>query len=354
MSAEVRELGTIAGDTADWNAFIDRHPDANLYHTLNWRDLVAEVFGHRPFYLILGEGEDVRGVLPMFEARFPVLGSKMISLPYDIGSGGALVRDDEAERALAARAIEIARKRSVNFVQLRYGGPRPALEGFEGLARSEPVIISDVELDDRDQVWARITKDHQKSIKKAEKRDVEIREAESFDDYLAFYRIYLEVFRAFGTPPYPKRYFRALWDRLRPSGGIRLLLAEVEGRIVGGLQLFCFNRELVSKFAACLPQAVPLRAYAALYWRAMELGLDEGYAHLSWGTSSRQQQGLIEFKERWGAKSRPAVFYDLPVRREVPSVEAYYDSDGLAQRAWRKMPVALTPLLGDWINRWFC
>ena len=86
----------------------------------------------------------------------------------------------------------------------------------------------------------------------------------------------------------------------------------------------------------------------------MELGLDEGYAHLSWGTSSRQQTGLIEFKERWGARSRPAVFYDLAVRRKVPSVEAYYDSDGLAQRAWRKLPLGLTPLLGNWINRWFC
>jgi lipid II:glycine glycyltransferase (peptidoglycan interpeptide bridge formation enzyme) len=123
---------------------------------------------------------------------------------------------------------------------------------------------------------------------------------------------------------------------------------------VGGLLLFCWGKNLVSKFAACLPEAVPLRAYVALYWRAIQLGLKSGYRRLSWGTSSRDQTGLIEFKERWGARTQPAVLYDLPVKGKIPSIEKYYDSEGLAHRVWRMLPLSATRNIGGLLNRWFC
>ena len=118
--------------------------------------------------------------------------------------------------------------------------------------------------------------------------------------------------------------------------------------------LFCWQTNLVSKFAACLPEAVPLRAYAALYWQAILLGLDEGYRRLSWGTSSRDQTGLIEFKERWGSQTQPVCVYSLPVRGKAPDLERYYDSHGLTRRLWRKLPLPATRWLGGPLNRWFC
>jgi len=197
-------------------------------------------------------------------------------------------------------------------------------------------------------------KDHRKAIRKAENRGVEVREAQSLEDFEDFYQVYLRVFRAFGTPPYGANYFPTLWQHLRASGAMRLLLARVEQRCVGGLLLFCWRRNLVSKFAACLPEAVPLRAYVALYWRAIQLGLKLGYRQLSWGTSSRDQMGLIEFKERWGAHTRPAVLYDLPVRGKIPSIEKYYDAEGLTRRLWRMLPISTTRNVGGFLNRWFC
>jgi len=348
---EVRILQ--AADEPRWTDFVSRHPGATLYHTLDWREVLTRVFGHRPQYLWCEDGGRVLGVLPLFRVSLPLVGSKLISIPYDIGSGGPLAEDDRAERELASRAMELAREQRVGFLEMRCGAARPALERLE-LERGEPVILSDVALDDREAVWGRIAKDHQKSIKKADRRGVTVREADGLEDYLKFYRVYLKVFRDFGTPPYAERYFRTLWEVLHPSGGVRLFVAEAGGRYLGALQLFCWHRRLVSKFAACLPEAVPLRAYPALYWRAMEWGLDNGYEHLSWGTSSRAQSGLIEFKERWGAYSHPAVFYGLPVRGALPDVEKYYESGGLARAVWRRLPLGITPFLGGLINRWFC
>jgi hypothetical protein len=347
----VRELRE--ADAARWTDFVTRHPNANLYHTLEWRDVIKEVFGHQPVYLLAERDTGLCGILPMFLVKAPLLGSKLISLPYDIGSGGALAVDEDAERAMVERAMAVAREMRINYLELRYGSERRALTTL-GLEQSEPVLITEMELDNEPSVWARVKENHRKEIRIAEKRGVVIREAESLADYQAFYEVYLKVFRGFGTPPYGSDYFPTLWRRLKPSGAARLLLACISDRCVGGLLLFCWGKSMVNKFAACLPEAVPLRTYVALYWRAIQLGLGAGYRHLSWGSSSRDQKGLIEFKERWGAETRPAVFYDLPVRRAVPSIERYYSSEGLTRRIWRKFPLSITRTAGGALNRWFC
>jgi FemAB-related protein (PEP-CTERM system-associated) len=341
-----------AADDEAWTRFLERHPSSTLYHTLAWRDVVHEVFGHQPLYLRCERAGETVGVLPLFLVRFPILGSKLISIPYDVGSGGP-VGDAAAEAALVDRAIEMARDLKVGFLELRCGAP---LQGnaSPALVRSEPLVISDMELDQPDKVWGRVSPDNRQSIRKAQRRGVTVREAETLEDYQAFYAVYLSAFREFGTPPYGQRYFPTVWRRLYPTRSVRLLLAEVEGRVVGGLLLYCWQKNLVSKFAAASSEAVPLRAYAALYGRAIDLSLEIGAERLSWGTSSQNQKGLIEFKERWGATSRPAIFYDLTVRRRPPSIEAYYDSEGVARKAWRRLPMPLTSVLGGWLNRWFC
>ena len=350
-ASEIRVVS--AFDEAQWTSFVQSHRDATFYHTLQWRDFIVAVFGHRPLYLAAEQDGAVIGVLPLFRVTLPLAGSKLISLPYDIGSGGALTDSEDAERALVTAAMQLTQELRAGYLELRYAGPRGALQPL-GLRTQEPVLISDMTLENEKAVRARISSDHRKAIRKAADRGVQIRDAMTLRDYTTFYEIYLRVFRDFGTPPYGARYFTSLWQRLHASGYVRLFLADVEGRPVGGLLLFCWERSLVSKFAVCLPEAVPLRAYAALYWRAIEFGLAHGHQRLSWGTSTRQQTGLLEFKERWGSTTRPAVLYDLDVRTRAPDIAAYYDSSGLAQKLWRRLPIALTRVGGTVLNRWYC
>ena len=335
-----------------WTAYAARHPDATLYHTLAWRDAIGEVFGHEPRYLVARRGDRLTGILPLFLIQFPLLGKKLISIPYDVGSGGPLADDGESERALVEAARRIAIDLGVTFLQLRSGTPRPAIESL-GFERSEPVLLSETALDEGDP-WARVSSDNRQSIRKADRRGVTVHEADSLADYEAFYRIYLRAFRAFGTPPYGPRYFPTLWSRLGAARHVRLLVASIDRAPVGGLVLFAWQRNFVSKFAACVPEAVPARAFAALYGAAIEMGAREGARRLSWGSSARHQTGLIEFKERWGATTSPAILYSLAVRGKVPSLSAYYDENGLAQRAWRRLPLRLTVALGGLVNRWFC
>lgn len=333
--------------------FVDGHASANLYHTLAWRDFLVSVFRHEPVYLVARSGDKVCGVLPAFLVRVPPLGRKLVSLPYDVGSGGPLCDDAFSSLALVERLVAIARERRCQYLELRGLDQPLALERL-GFRIAHPVVLSSMTLPDRESVDRAIQKDHRKAVRKAESRGVSVREAVTRADFEAFYRVYLHVFRAFGTPPYGPRYFDQLRERLAPSRAVRILLAEHEGRTVGGLQLFAHGRNLVSKFAACLPDAVPLRAYPMLYRRAIDLALDEGYRTLGWGTSAKAQTGLIEYKAGWGSVSQEPWVAQLDLRGKAPDLARYYDEGGLVKAVWKRLPLAATKWLGGPINRWFC
>ena len=340
-------------DAERWSSFVAAHPESTVYHTLPWRDVVRSAFGHRSRYALAEQDGIVRGVLPMFDVRAPLLGSKLISMPYDLGSGGPLAVDAAAETALMTAAIALATGSGARYLELRCNCRRPTIEGF-GLRHDAPALISDLVVDDEAATWDRLHGSQRKAVRAAEKRGVTVREGETIDDLMTFYRIYLRVFHAFGTPPYAPRYVAAVWTHLRPAGMLRVLLADVRGKTVAGMLMFSAGGTLTNKLTMALPEAEPVRAVAALYWRSIQLGLKLGHRVLGLGTSSPAQTGLLTFKERWGATHRPAAVYSLALRGRVPSLDRFYDSEAWPRRLWRRLPLALTPHLGGLINRWFC
>ena len=114
--------------------------------------MVHDVFGTGRLYLVAVRDAKLCGVLPLFRVTAPLLGAKLIGLPYDIGSGGPLAADSESEIALVRAAMALAEKEKVDYLELRLADSRPALDTL-GLVQSHPVIISDMDLTDGEKVW---------------------------------------------------------------------------------------------------------------------------------------------------------------------------------------------------------
>ena len=71
---------------------------------------------------------------------------------------------------------------------------------------------------------------------------------------MSFYDVYLKTFRAFGTPPYGRSYFSGIWNGMAGNDEVKIFIAEREGKTLGALLLFCWNKVAVSKFAVALPE----------------------------------------------------------------------------------------------------
>ena len=72
----------VAGDAdaRDWQAWIERHPQATIYHDWAWRGILAKAFGHRPHFLVARRGGRMVGVLPLAQVQTLLFGHSLVSL----------------------------------------------------------------------------------------------------------------------------------------------------------------------------------------------------------------------------------------------------------------------------------
>ena len=63
-------------------AFVQQIPNGRICHLPAWSDAVTRVTGHRPFYLVARDGDEIRGVLPLMQVRSRLFGNRMISQAF--------------------------------------------------------------------------------------------------------------------------------------------------------------------------------------------------------------------------------------------------------------------------------
>lgn len=112
-------------ECAAYDEFLQRHPDAGLYHTLAWRDALAAENTGEPFYLTAMRGQRVVGALPLVERRDMWGRRRLVSLPAT-PVAGVIADDEQAETALLNRAATLAQSREISSLVLRQFAPRAA------------------------------------------------------------------------------------------------------------------------------------------------------------------------------------------------------------------------------------
>ena len=106
----IREVG--AADRGRWQRFVERHPAATFFHQWLYRTVVEESFGHRARYLAAERGDELVGILPLFEMKSLLFGHALVSVPFAV-YGGAVADGVEVHEALYDHARELAQDRQV-------------------------------------------------------------------------------------------------------------------------------------------------------------------------------------------------------------------------------------------------
>ena len=56
-------------DARQWDAFVERCPEASFFHRIGWREIIDNVFHHRCHYLLAQRGDALVGMLPLAEVK---------------------------------------------------------------------------------------------------------------------------------------------------------------------------------------------------------------------------------------------------------------------------------------------
>ena len=328
---------------AKWDRFVRQAPGATFFHQLGWRWLVERVFHHRAHYLLARRGERITGVLPLFELKSRLFGHSLVSIPFAIG-GGVVADEAETARLLLDEARGIAEDLGVDYLELR-----------SEKAVSDDLLTKDLYVTFRadlaegeEALLKRMDRKRRQMMTYVSKGGFEHRVA-GIEELPLFYDLFCQNMRHHGTPVYPRLFLREILDR-HPAD-TNLFFVYHEGRPVAGVLNLLWHGVVMPFYAGADRNRRPRGVDDYLYLSIMRWGREHGYRTFDFGRSKRGT-GAHAFKARWGMEEVPLAYqYHLAKARELPNVSPANPKYQMLIRAWQKLPLPLTKLIGPRIIR---
>jgi hypothetical protein len=347
------------GKDNEWIEYISSHPDALIYHHPLWLNVLEAETGNKIIRLTAkDESGKITGVLPlqvtsgMFFGLGGLAGSPRVSSLPRTPLTGILADNNEAAGALLSEAINITNKYSGTKLQIKtlnkdfYSHKNikiiPWRENFTiKLPENEEDIKFGSPRNHRRIKWA---------VNKAQNEGVKIRKADSPADLKKWYDLYLDTSRWHAVPPRSYKFFDTLFNTMNDNQAY-LLLAEKDNNILAGSVFLMFNKTVFYSFNGRDKNQLQFRPNDLIQFEAIYRACRDGYSFYDMGEVSGGQDGLVEFKKKWGCDSRQIYHVYYSPGEAIKEEELISDAPGnLRLNIWRKIPVGITAKLGELIN----
>ena len=334
----VHSLGSDPQSAQLWNAYVENSPTAGFYHRFEWKHVNEVEFGHRTHYLAYFRDGQVEGVLPLVEIRSLLFGHILCSLPF-VNYCGLSASSSEASAQLLDQAYSVATRAGADYVELR---------GLGVADQDLPVSTDKVSLtldlaSDPDEVWNVFKSKHRNNIRRVYKFGLTV-ESGHLALLDTFYDIMCESWRSLGTPIYRKQYFRTILESFGDQA--RIFVALSDGQPVAAAFNGYDGSMVEGMWAGSLSKYRNLQSSYVLYWEMIKHACENGYSRFHLGRSSVESGGEA-FKSKWGAHAEQLYWqYFLPQGGEMPQLNVKNPKYALAIRAWRRLPVWATKMIG--------
>jgi hypothetical protein len=346
-----------------WEAFVAGHPDGLIYHHPAWLQILERESGQKTICLASEDGaRGLTGILPLSWTKgLPLTpraytGRRLSSLPRTPVAGPLSLRESVTS-ALIQSAIELVRDAGGARLELKPSWTSPKDFSADGIYwlpwRKAYTLTLAPRIEDIRLGTSRNRARIKWAIRKANRLRVVVRRAETHQDLRIWYGLYLETMRKATLPPRPFRFFEVMWSSLLPLGLMRLLLAQIDGRVVAGSIYLMYGRTVFYAFNGCRRSDLSLRPNDVIQWQAIEDFCREGFCYYDLGEVSLGNFGLAEFKAKWGSDERQLYRYYHPRPEDMrldrsPSTSA---PRRLLEAAWQRVPLGATSAVGNAVYR---
>jgi FemAB-related protein (PEP-CTERM system-associated) len=339
----MRVIQAQSSDQGRWNAYVDQHCAACVYHRFEWQRVWDRAYGCRSTYWLAQEQSRIVGLLPLVELATPLFGRLLCSLPY-FGHGGIIADNELIVEALAQEAARLARSRGARLVELRHLEDH-CLPWNERRDKVNMVLPLG---QPADEVFGRFKAKLRSQIRRPEKAGHQLRQGRH-ELLHAFWSVYSQNLRDLGSPCHSERLFAAVLEEFGPRARIFVVFDGHQpiaaGFVVGG------------QGTLEIPCASSLRSYnrtspnMMLYGGIIRYACDEGYDSFNFGRSSLDS-GTYRFKRQWGAEPHPLVYHCWTrPGSPPPNLQPHSPKFQAAVAAWQKLPLPVARLAGPLIVR---
>jgi lipid II:glycine glycyltransferase (peptidoglycan interpeptide bridge formation enzyme) len=277
-AAETTASVSTAADDPEWDAFLGGRPGAYHAQASSWGRVKA-LSGWSASRVVLREGGGIVAGGQLFTKTLMRLG-RAGYMPM-----GPVFPEERVELTgrLLSEILALARSRGVQLLSVQPAFESASLDrclterGFRpSWLQLCPSATSVVDLSPGlDELLARCVHKTGKSIRRAEREGIAVREGGAAD-LSDFVRLHELTARRQKFLPYPKAYFTHMWEILKPREEIDLIVAEHGGEMVSALWLVAFGSTAYAKVLGWSGRLPEKRPNQALFWGAIRISKEKG------------------------------------------------------------------------------
>ncbi len=324
----------------DWESYARAH--GTFYHLPRWAECLGQVYRLRMEYYSARTKGALLGLLALAEVP-PLLGPRrLVSLPFSYAAGPLATEGSTAD-ALAAAVREAARDRGIRRVELKSRGEFPPAPGFHRISHYTAFEIPTQ--GGETEVWKRLHPGStQRSIRKGEKAGIVVRQGESRDDWLMMAELEERTAHAHGLPAPPRRFFTEACLGLQSAGLAGVYLAFTrDGHRAAAITVWKGPRAWIYGFGASDPAHLEHRPNHVLLWTAIRDAIAAGCT-FDLGRVAPEQEGLLEFKRRWGGQAIPLAYDYWPEPGGLNVAARDRGMMATAAAVWSRLPARVARL----------
>jgi len=334
-------------DSSQWEELVQHHPAGSVFHTTGWLKALNRVYGYSPIvYTTCRPGTALTHGIVFCHVDSWLTGRRLVSLPFA----------DHCE-PLVESASQIGEilgflRDTLGPARLRYVEIRPLrseLATEPGMHASAFYWLHVLRLHPSLECLFRAfnQKSIQRRIRRAASEPLRYEEGCSGEILKKFYHLLVLTRRRHNLPPQPIEWFRHLAAFLGDRMTIRVL--SFRGQPVASILTLRHLATLVYKYGCSDARYHHLGCMPFLIWKAIEAAGHMGLENLDFGRSEPANEGLIQFKDHFGA-SRSILAY---TRMYAPPASKAADLPSLqfAKRIFAHMPSVLLEASGRLVYR---
>lgn len=294
--------------TPEWDSFAESHPDATVFHTAAWANVILDTYRYKPLYHVArDEDGTIRAAIPLMQVDGRLTSRRLVGLPFS-DLCAPLLDASPRSRALLDAVKALAEKSGAGHLEVRgTSALSPETAGFEpGEGFYQHIVpVHESEGEQEKQLHSSA----KRAIRKAAKEGITVRVSTSEFDMREFYRLMVMTRRKHGLLPQPWRFFANIQRHMIDAGHGWLLLAEHGGKVIAGDLLLKFRDQMVYKFNASDQAHLQLRPNNVLLWEAIRLSAAHDCTSLDLGRCDEDNEGLRRFKMLWGSEETTLRYF---------------------------------------------
>jgi hypothetical protein len=309
-----------------------------------WARVLCETYSFTPLYLASREKDDLFAV-PLMIVRTPLLGKKAVCLPFSDSCGPLSTSTHMVAEGISS-ILNLARTRHWRTLELRDDCGLPHLAPHDRYYEHVLSLRSDPQT-----ILRSFRSNIRRDIQHADRAGVSVTLDTSAESVATYYQLHCMTRRRHGIPPQPKSFFESIHRHAIATGNGFIAQAVFRGKTIAAAVFLHFGTKALYKFSASLPDAGHLQPSKLILWTAIQWYASHGFDSLSLGRTNPLDDGLMQFKNGWGAQCREVRYCRWPPRENLHT-RSHPSRSRLLFSITRRLPIPVLRFVGTLTYRY--